>query len=107
MATKLERLRDHLIAVLGKPSREHADAVWCLDHRNLRILPFDEDRRQYVAKVCRAAIWGGYRRGAGIGALRRALNRGVELGDAPADVDPELAHLLDELAEIILPHPFD
>lgn len=107
MATRLGRLRDRVVAAFGQPLREHVDAVWCLDRRTLLGLPMDPERRQHVARLMRSAIWNGYRPGAGVPALRRALRRGVEFGDAEADVAPDLVELLDELGDVIEPTPFD
>ena len=107
MASRIAKLRDRLVAAFGQPLREHEDAVWCLDRRNLLGLPMDPDRRQHVARLMRSAIWGGYRPGAGVPALRRALRQGVELGDAEPDVDPGLVELLDELGDVIESTPFD
>jgi hypothetical protein len=81
--------------------------VFALDRASVVLLPFTDERRQHVAKLCRAGIVNGYRIGQGVAGLRRALRRGVELGDAEPMVAHELAGMLEDLADIIKPTAFD
>lgn len=111
MASKLVRLRDRLVAVLGRPDPHLADAVFVLEHRSTVLLPLaiDADRRRHVARMAQRGIAGGWAPGDGVPGLRRALARCVELGDHDPDVHADLKVLFDDLAGELeaLPHPFD
>jgi hypothetical protein len=104
VATRLTRFRNRLVAAFGRPDPMHAKAAFVIDH-GLRYLPPEPELRQDVARLCRIAIVGGYRPGAGLNGVRRALNVRPDLGDVA--VAPELAALLNDLEDEITPSRWD